>query len=425
MSQPLDVPQIQVLKELHLPAYGTGELPNGIPIYTLQGGSEPVMKLELVIRAGATYEHKPGVAEVMAGLLSEGTQRLSSVKLAEEIESLGATLFTRGGVDTVRIRLLTLTRFFPNLIDVFNEVLQQPAFDANELKVYADNKVERLKIDLKRNEVLAYRYLTETIFGPTHPYGRNIFPEDYLALNPEDLRFHHSRHVVPQKGMVFVSGYFGEKETDLIHQTIGQWQPNHMNGAAEIKGPFASNKVTGYKEYYGPHSHHAAIRIGRKLFSQQHPDYNGLYVLNTILGGFFGSRLMTEIRENQGMTYGIYSSVDSFATDGCFYISTETTTENTQKVIEAIHQETKKLQTTLISVPELDMARNYLMGHFMTQLDGPFSTMDYIRSMKIEYLENSFFSDLIDSIQRITPAELRDLAVRYLDLDDWATIVVK
>ena len=134
---------------------------------------------------------------------------------------------------------------------------------------------------------------------------------------------------------------------------------------------------------------------------------------------------MTEIRENQGLTYGIYSSVDSFASDGCFYISTETATDNTAKVIEAIGLEMRKLQLELIPEEELNMARNYLMGHLMTQIDGPFSTLDYIKSMKIEHLEDGSFKDMVDTIQQITPARLRDLANTYLDPAGWVTIVVK
>lgn len=424
MAQSVEAPPIQAITELHLPEYQSMVLPNGMNLYTLKGGSEPVMKMELVFRAGASYESKSGVAEFMAGLMSEGTMNMSSVELAEKIESRGASMFTRGGVDTVRVRLLTLTRYFPDLIGLVHEVIDAPAFDANELKVYADNKVERLQIDLKKNEILAYRHLTEVIFGPSHPYGKNVFPEDFLAIRTEDLRNHHRFHIIPQKGMVLLSGSFGDKEVDLIYQTIGRWNPNQANGTS-LKTPVSSNKQMGYHEYDGPQSHQAAIRIGRKLFPQAHPDFNGLFVLNTILGGYFGSRLMTEIRENQGLTYGIYSSVDSFATDGCFYISTETATDNTQKVIEAIKKEVRKLQTILIPDDELDMARNYLMGHLMTQIDGPFSTLDFIKSLKIELLEDSSFKGLVDCIQKISPERLRDLAVTYLDLDKWATIVVK
>ncbi len=424
MAKPNEAPEIQAIRELHLPPYESTILSNGMQLYMVRGGAEPVIKMEIVFRAGSTFEKKPVAAEVMAGLLSEGTQRLDSAALAEQIESLGATMFTRGGVDTVRVRLLTLTKFFPDLITVIREVLETPSFDPAELQVYVENKIERLKIDLKKNEVIAYRHLTEKIFGPGHPYGKNNDPEDYEGITIEEIKVHHQNHIIPQKGMIFISGSFGEKEIQMIRETIGLWSPNHSNGLDNLP-TLPKENTFGYFEYAGPQSHQAAIRIGRRLFPQSHPDFNGLYMLNTILGGYFGSRLMMEIRENQGLTYGIYSSVDSFTSDGCFYISTEAATENTEKVIEAIKNEMKRLQTELIPDAELDMARNYLMGHLMTQIDGPFSTMDLIKSFKIENLEDGLFAKTIEMIQQITPKALQDLAKKYLDLEKWVIIVVK
>ncbi len=417
-------PQIQAIRHLNLPVYETSRLANGMPIHMLVGGSEPVMKIEVVFRAGSWHERKPGVAEFMAALLSEGTQQMSSVELAEHFESRGATLQTRGGVDTIRVRLYTLTRFLPDLMKVLTDVINTPLFDEGELKVYTANKVERLQIDLKKNEVLAYRTLTESIYGTAHPYGKNLKPEDYLVIQTDDLRYHHTHHMIPEKGMVFVSGSFGAKEIDLIHHTLGQWNPSHPNGVME-KDKSEAKSLTGLQVIDGPQTHQAAIRIGRKLFPQHHADFSGLFVLNTILGGYFGSRLMSEIRENQGMTYGIYSSVDSFAEDGCFYISTETATENIHKVVEGIQGEVNKLKTELIPEEELQMARNYIMGHLMTQLDGAFSSMDFIKSMKIEKLDNEHFDRLIGTIQQITASELQELSNRYFDLDQWVTVVVK
>jgi zinc protease len=424
MAQRNKAPIIQAIRELQLPPYESITLPNGMKLYMVKGGAEPVLKMEIVFRAGATYEKKPVAAEVMAGLMSEGTKNLDSAALAEKIESLGATVFTRGGVDTVRIRLLTLTKFFPDLIEIVTEMVDKPAFDPVELQVLVENKIERLKIDLKKNEVLAYRHLTEKIFGFQHPYGRNNDPEDYEAITVEELEAHHRSHILPQKGMIFISGSFGEKEISMISETIGRWDPRHHNGIEELP-PLPKETNAGYFAYPGPQTHQAAIRIGRRLFPQSHPDFIGLYMLNTILGGYFGSRLMMEIRENQGLTYGIYSSVDSFASDGCFYISTEAATENADKVIEAIKTEMSRLQTELISELELNMARNYLMGHLMTQIDGPFATMDLIKSFKIENLDDNLFAKTIDMIQQITPKALQELARKYLDVEKWAVIVVK
>lgn len=417
-------PIINPITAITLPAYQAERLPNGMELFSLPGGSEPVMKMEIVFRAGAALEKKTGVAEFMAGLLSEGTQKLASADFAEKIEFLGATLQTRGGVDTVRIKLFTLTRFFPQLIELIRDIIQFPAFDPQELKVYTNNKIERLQIDLKKNEVLAYRYLTEAIYGKEHPYGRNALPQDYLSITTDDLKQHHQQYILPPNAMIFLSGSYSHEVLESVRQVLGSWNPIVQNGSGHIKTHVAESQI-GYQEIDGPQSHQAAIRIGRKLFKQTHPDWNGLFILNTILGGYFGSRLMTEIRENLGLTYGIYSGIDSFAEDGCFYISTETTTDNIKRVIDAIKTEATKLQQDPVPETELNMAKNYLMGHLMTQLDGPFSTLDYIRTMKIERLQDESFGELVKTVQEIQSNDLQELAIRYLDLEQWVTIVVK
>lgn len=424
MPKTVRQPPIQAITSLSLPEYEKTMLPNGMEMYMLRGGSEPVMKMEMVFRAGAWYEDKPGVSEFMSALMSEGTHKMTSAQLAEYIEYRGATIQTRGGVDTSRVRLFTLTRFLPQLTEVILDVIQAPLFDEDELKVYTANKIERLQIDLKKNEVLAYRHLTEKMYGPDHPYGRNIQPEDFQKITTADLHAHHQQYIRPERCMLFVSGSFGAKEIDQIEHSIGKWTPASTNGVKEKK-EFQSVGSTGDFEYDGPQSHQAAIRIGRKLFTQDHPDYAGLFVVNTILGGYFGSRLMTEVRENLGLTYGIYSSMDSFAAEGCFYISTETATANIPAMMKAIGAEMDRLRKDLVPEEELSMARNYMMGHLMTQLDGPFSSLDFIRSMKIEGIEDQHFETFIKTIQAIRPEEIRALAKKYLSLKDWARIIVR
>lgn len=416
-------PPIRSVDTLTLPSYESAVLTNGMGLHLLAGGTEPVLKMELVFRAGAAFEARPAAAEVTAALMAEGTARLSSAALAEQMEFLGATLQTRGGVDTIRVRLWTLTRFFPELINLIGELVREPAFDPEELSVFVNNKIERLQIDLKKNEVLAYRQLTEAIYGPAHPYGRNHVQADYQALSRQDLADHHLRTIRPERALLFLSGHFGLRETDLLRDIFESWSPPSVPD--QPSGPHVPVSQTGRIDVEGPQKHQAAIRIGRRLFTESHPDFNGLYVLNTVLGGYFGGRLMTEIRENQGLTYGIYSSLDSFAQDGCFYISTETTTGQVEKMLAAIRKEADRLRQDLIGEDELAMARNYLLGHLMTQIDGPIATLDFIKTMKIQGLEDDAFARMVDTIRTITPARLRELAETYLRLDDWATIIVK
>jgi predicted Zn-dependent peptidase len=211
---------------------------------------------------------------------------------------------------------------------------------------------------------------------------------------------------------------------DRLEEMMCKWNIPGENGS-DYQPALGVHHPVLFLEVDGPHPHQAAIRIGRKLFTQHHEDFNGLFVLNTILGGYFGSRLMNEIRENLGLTYGIYSGIDSFAQDGCFYISTETTTQQIDVMLKAIQLEAEKLRQDLIPEAELNMARNYLMGHLMTQLDGPFLSMDSIKTLKIEGLPDSAFQRLVRTIQEINPEQLRVLAEQYLDLEKWSTIVVR
>lgn len=420
---PVTPPIISDIRTLHLPVYETIPLSNGMQLHILKGGAEPVMKAEFVFKAGATYENTMTAAEVTAAMMSEGTQRLNSVSLAETFESVGATLQTRGGVDTMRVRLYTLTRFLQPLLEPLYEVIREPAFDERELGVYKANKVERLQIDLKKNEVLAYRHLTEALYGPAHPYGRNALPEHYMHITRDDLVHHHQHTIQPDRGMLFLSGSFTDKDVLDITSLFQTW--TGVQNGVQTTTPLVGVQQKGRIDMDGPQSHQAAIRIGRKLFTQHHPDYDGVFILNTILGGYFGSRLMNELRENQGLTYGIYSGVDTFAQDGCFYISTETTTANIDTAIDAIRLEAEKLQQELVGEEELKMVRNYLMGHFMTLLDGPFATMDFIKNLKIESLDNQVFERLITTIQQITPEQIRDLARHYLNLEEWVTVVIR
>ena len=173
-----------------------------------------------------------------------------------------------------------------------------------------------------------------------------------------------------------------------------------------------------------PNTHQSSIRIGRKLFSRHHPDYKGLFVLNTILGGYFGSRLMANLREEKGYTYNIHSSLDAMRYDGYFYIGTEVGTQHTSATLEQIYLEMQKLQDTPISTDELEMVRNYLMGNFLTMLDGPFNVSEVAKTLVSDHIPLSFFESLVRTVQEIQAEELQLLAQKYLNKEEmWEVIV--
>ncbi len=160
------------------------------------------------------------------------------------------------------------------------------------------------------------------------------------------------------------------------------------------------------------------------MFSRRHPDYNGVYVLNTILGGYFGSRLMANIREKRGFTYNIYSTADAMLHDGCLYVATEVNNGKVKATIKQIFAEMQRLREEPAPVAELEMVRNYLLGMLLNGLDGPLNISDVIKTLVTEELPLDAFDALVHTIRTITPEQLQVLAQRYLQEQDFWVVTV-
>ena len=173
-----------------------------------------------------------------------------------------------------------------------------------------------------------------------------------------------------------------------------------------------------------PNSMQSGIRVGRRLFSRKHPDFNGVFVLNTILGGYFGSRLMTNIREKKGFTYNIYSTADAMLHDGCLYIATEVNGDKSAATLRAIFSEMKKMREKPVSDDELEMVRNYLLGMLLNGLDGPMNISDVVRNLLVEGLPLSAFDELVQAVRNIRPADIQALAQKYLQPEDYWVVQV-
>lgn len=408
-------PDIQEIRILDLPEPKKYFLDNGIPVYAINMGTQDVLKLEVVFYAGRPFEEKKLASRATAGLLKEGTKKYSASQIAETIDFYGGTLSTPVNLDTSNIQLYTLAKHFDSLLPVVAEMLSQPLFPEEELQSFKNRNVQRLQIDLTKNDVVAYRTVTEKIFGKDVPYGYNSFKETYQALEREDLRKHFSKNYNAGNCQIFLSGKITEKHIKTLNKHLGQviaeGKQNELNYTASISTP---QKL----KIEHPDTIQTAIRIGRKLFNKKHEDFKGFYILSTILGGYFGSRLMTNIREDKGYTYNIFSTVDSMLMDGCFYIGTEVGNEFAEKTLAEIYREFEILQNELIGDSELEMVRNYLLGNLLTMLDGAFNVSEVIKAHILEDLPLSEFSELVQVIKTTSPQEIQRLAQKYLNKKD-------
>ncbi len=414
-------PPVHTISNLHLPKPEKIELSNGIPVYVLNYPKTEILKLEVVYRASRPEEEKHLVSRATARLLRDGTDKMSAAEIAEHIDFFGGTFANPSNMDTSNFLLFSQKKYFQNLVPVFAEALQSPVFPERELENFRRTGIADLKLELEKPEVVAYRKITELIFGESHPYGYNSTETDYEALTINDLKSFFEKWYTPSNCLIFVSGNVDGEILQYLETYFGKNTKSSLAIRPVFETPSFKSKTLNL-----PHkdSMQKAIKIGRRLFNKLHADFAGVFVLNTILGGYFGSRLMTNIREKKGYTYNIYSSADALIHDGCFYIASEVNQDSAKLALREIFREMKKLRETPISEEELAMVKNYLLGTFLTSLDGPMNASEVVRGLIIENLPENAFVNLVDTILHISPDEILKLANQYLNKKDFWQVVV-
>lgn len=414
-------PPVKAADQLTLPRPEIAYLKNGIPVYIINMGTQDILKIEILFYGGRPFEDKKLVARTTARMLKEGTRQQTAAAIAEQIDFYGGTINIPVNLDTTNITFYTLRKHLDKLLPLLGSIICDPSFPQEEIDAFLKNSQQRLKVDLSKNDVVAYRNITENIFGKEHPYGYNSQHETYETIQREDLIRHHEKTMVAGNAIIFLSG----KVDDTVLKSMDQYLGAIPAGPRRQPKIFSPVPQIVKKEHLDhPDTVQTAIRVGRRLFNRAHPDFHGMYILNTILGGYFGSRLMENIREEKGYTYNIYSSMDTMMFDGYLYIGTEVSHELTDKTLVEIYREMEILQQDLIDEEELTMVKNYLLGSLLTMLDGPLNIINVIKETISEDIPVAHFANLVKTIQTISASDLRDLAQQYLNPADFWQLTV-
>lgn len=415
------MPPVQEVKNLVVPAPECWHLSNGVPVYETCLGTQEIIKVELVFFAGRPFECKQMASRSTAALMREGAGGYSSADIAELYDYYGGSLSLPISLDTAGVLLYSLKKYFHHLLPPLAAMLQAPTFAQDELDSFVERNKRRLRVDLAKNDIVAYRNFTEMLYGKDHPYGYNSYPETYAQLSREDLLLHFQENYTAGNCLIFLSG----KTDAATRRMIDDHLSPVMNQGERREARLQAHPLTPQKvRMEHPGAVQTAIRIGRHLFDRHHPDYNGMYVLNTILGGYFGSRLMANIREKKGYTYNIYSSHEAMLFGGYFYVGTEVGNEFAGKAVEEIYREMELLQRKPVGDEELTMVRNYLLGTLLTNLDGPFNISEVVKTFVTEGVPLNAFEELALAIKQITPAEIQSLAGKYFNREDMWEIMV-
>lgn len=399
----------------------TENLPGNIPFLSVQGGTQEVIRIELIFAAGHIHSFPPLLASAANDLLDEGTKHFSSAELAEKLDLYGAFFESECGADWASVTLYTLSKFLKETLPLLQEIISGPEYPMHELKTYTVQGKQRLLVSMEKVDYLARRNFISALFGENNSYGYLPLPADYDMLETGSLKDFFAQHYANGLFGVVLSGKFTSGEADLIRETILSSKLK-AQGSNPVLGAFPQDgkKIRVTKEG----AIQSAIRIGRKLFNRRHPDFFRFTVLNTVLGGYFGSRLMSNIREDKGYTYGIGSGLVSQKDHGYFFISTEVGSDVCTPAIGEIYSELKRLRDDLIPEEELDLVRNYLWGSFQRSIDGPFALADRHKTLLLAGLGQDYYERYLQVLKTVSPEELREVARTWLQEGDLTEVIV-
>ncbi len=413
-------PPIYDLDQLQLPSIDRIVLDNQVPIYVINQGASDALKLEIVFNAGRPYENKPLVARACAAQIKEGSNLHTASQIGELMDFYGSSLKVPVDMDFSCITLYTLKRHFAKVVPFVEDIVLHPTFPHRELEHYIECSASQLEVETSKVDVIAYRSITEQIFGAQHPYGYNSTASMYQNLRREDLLDHFQQHYHAGNCRIFICGAIGNRELDILSESLGKIpyksaSKPHM----PLKTPASQPLFIEQKEAL-----QTAIRWGLPLFKRAHPDYAALQFINTILGGYFSSRLMNNLREDKGYTYNISSSIDAMRFDGSWIISTEVGNEFVEQTREEIHKEISLLQEVLLDEQELQMVRNYIQGTLLSMIDGPFNTAELVRNLISNGVPLEDFNETVSVNKMLSPERIRALFRQYLPLDQIQEVIV-
>jgi predicted Zn-dependent peptidase len=394
-----------------------------VPVYAIDAGAQEVVQVELVFYAGNWFEQQKSVAAATNHLLKNGTSTKSAFEISEVFEYYGAYCNRSCYNETAVVSLSSLSKQLPSILPLVREMITDSVFSEAELDIYKQNSKQRIKVNLQKCDFVATRLIDAYVFGEEHPYGKYTNPEDLDALNSRQLKDFFNQYYLNGQCVIFVSGKLPADIETQLNMALGSLSLKPFNNQLStiIQSPSAEKKYRIQNDAEGVQG---AIRIARPFPNRHHPDFMKVMVLNTLFGGFFGSRLMSNIREDKGYTYGIHSYVQNHIHDSAWMISTEAGKDVCEAAIEEIYKEMKLLREDLVEEDELMLVRNYLIGTILGDLDGPFQIMGRWKNLVLNNLDGDYFYRSIETIKTISAEELRELAKKYLNPSAFYEIVV-
>ncbi|MES2799121.1 MAG: pitrilysin family protein [Bacteroidota bacterium] len=410
------VPEVQSIQTIEFLSSKRMDLGPNCKLFWMNEVPDETAKVELYFRAGAIHASKKGLASIMNGFLLSGTATKSSTQIQNELNNLGAFYESNAGIEYSVISIYSLKENMNAILRIFQDAINNSIFDENELEELIADRKQKFKVNNEKVSTKAQRLFQTKLFDGT-AYAAIVEEEDFEKITSTDLKSFYEEAYINGLYKIVVCGAFEEESIVEMSTILKGWASNEAikfeANFANLAGNFHDDKKNALQ---------TAIRIGRTLFNKNHNDYIDFQILNTILGDYFGSRLMTNIREDKGYTYGIGSMVIETNASGYFLIATEVGNEVKDAAIDEIKFEIERLKNELVPEEELNLVKNYMLGQLLKSVDGAYAMLDLDVNLDNYQLDSSYLDKVIDGIKKFTPARLQELAKKYLDWNKFTVV---
>lgn len=392
-------------------------LGNGVSCHYIHAGDQPVMKLELYFDGGRAADQGSFESFFVSKTLQEGTHKKTATQIAQYIEFHGAYFQVTSGNEKLIVSAFTLNKHLQKVLELLAELIQEASFGEADVNRIKNLQTKNLLVSQEKNAFLAAQTFKERLY-PNHYYGDPLTSELIQNITPEGLKRFHQDWIKDKPFELFVCGHVNETDLKLIETHLCGLG---SNGSPELSPELIPTQKTGTTHLDKPGSLQSSIRYGFQTLPKTHPDFFKFSFLNEILGGYFGSRLMSNIREDKGYTYGIGSYIIHMRDSSFLQISTDVKADASEHTIKEIELEINKLKTQEVGLEELTRVRNYLFGSFASSINTPFDLMDKFKSNYLIGLTNTYYDDYLSALKAITPQDLLETA--NLHFTDQSVIV--
>ncbi|MGL4851460.1 MAG: M16 family metallopeptidase [Phocaeicola sp.] len=416
-------PEISALTEINIAKPERSTLRNGMKMNVIQAGTEEVIRFDLLVEGGQWSQTQPLQAMFTNRMLREGTATLTSAQISERLDFYGAWLDLSSSINCGFVTLYSLNKYAEETLAIVASMVKEPTFPEKELSIVCDANKQQFLVNSTRVEMMARKCFNVALFGENHPFSTYAVESDYDKVTQEVIRSFYEKHYHSGNCSIYVSG----KVTPAIVAAIEKHFGNESWGKSSEFIPFkvTTPHTTSEKRLFVEKEDalQSSIKLGGFVMDRTHPDFLKTRVLTTLFGGYFGSRLMSNVREDKGYTYGIGAGLASYPGHTLLMIATEAANEYVEPIIKEVYHEMDRLCTETVNQEELQMVKNYMLGDMCRSYEGPFSLSEAWIYTETAGLEDDFYQKSLEAIQSVTQEELKELANKYFRKENLIEVI--